>query len=485
MSILSPDFSLARVLVLGDLILDKYWHGSAVKISEEAPVSVLKIENHENRAGGAANVALNIASLGAHAVLLGLVGEDDAATQLKDSLNIDGIELHLLPVVEKRTITKLRIINRYHQVVRLDFEDKFDDKHQNDLLEIFLNRLDEIDIVVLSDYAKETLNNPQAFIQEAKLRNICIIVDPKSNDFEIYRGATIVTPNLKEFESVVGTCLDYTTLIAKAILTCKKFDIQAILITLGKDGMILVGQGFEPVIFPTEVSRVSDVTGAGDTVVAVLASALAIKKRLKDAVHFANLAAGICVEKFGTASVTAKELTEAIYKKSCSKDGCVSEEELIHLVQQSKIAGQRIVMTNGCFDVMHAGHIGFLNKAKELGERLIVAVNDDSSVRSLKGANRPFNSLKDRMLMLDSLKSVDWVIPFSEITPERLIKSICPDILVKGSDYSINDIAGGEYVIKNGGEVKTIDIVCGYSTTALIKKIQSTIISSNNESLIN
>ncbi len=467
-----PDFSTARVLVVGDIMLDKYWHGSTLKISPEAPVPIVKVDTQDYRAGGAGNVALNIASLGGHAILLGLVGDDDAAHQLQRCLTCAGLTPHLLTAGGKQTITKLRIVSQRHQMIRLDFEDRFADVDHAPLDNLFLSELNTVNAVVLSDYAKGTLKNPARLINDAKMRGLPVIVDPKSKDFEIYRGATILTPNLAEFEAAAGVCHDEQTLISKAKSLAKAFDFEALLVTRGEQGMILVGQSFEPVNFPIKATQVSDVTGAGDTVVATLASALAVGQTFADAVTIANLAAGLSVEKFGTASITSCELMTAIEKNAFPTKGPVTEEQLVYLVKQAKLSGQRIVMTNGCFDIIHPGHVSYLANARELGDKLIVAVNDDQSVRALKGAGRPLNSLNDRMLMLSSLKSVDWVISFSESTPERLIRLLCPDVLVKGRDYSIDAIAGGEYVKSHGGEVLTLDLVQGHSTTALIKKIQ-------------
>lgn len=513
MPLLLPDFTNARILVAGDIMLDKYWHGSTLRISPEAPVPVVKIGLQDYRPGGAGNVAFNIASLGGHAVLVGFVGDDDAGIQLRSCLAHKNITQHLLAIDGKRTTTKLRVVSQYHQMIRLDFEDNFTDTADAPIEQIFLESLKSVKTVILSDYAKGFLKAPAKLIAHAKKYNLPIIVDPKNKDFGIYRGATILTPNLVEFEAAVGTCPDEKTLILKARTLSNAFDFEAILITRGEQGMILIGRHFEPITFYNKPSQVTDVTGAGDTVVAVLASGLATGQTFADAAAIANIAAGLSVEKFGATTITAQELMATAQKKDfCTapyasaepkrplstiaekrelpKDsgevliaqdcisikGIVSEAQLISLVKQAKLLGQRIVMTNGCFDIMHPGHVSYLTNARQLGDKLIVAVNDDCSVRAIKGEGRPLNSLEDRMLMLASLKSVDWVVSFSEKTPERLIGCLDPDILVKGGDYHVDDIVGGEHVKNNGGQVLTLNIVSGYSTTTLIKKIQQTVV---------
>ena len=475
MTMILPEFINARVLVAGDIMLDKYWHGSTLRISPEAPVPVVKVGLQDYRAGGAGNVALNVAALGSHAVLLGFVGDDDAAAQLRNALVSEKIKQYLLTVVGKQTTTKLRVVSQCHQMIRLDFEDNYTDVEHLPLEQIFLQELPLANAVILSDYAKGCLNAPSKWIHHAKKYNLPIIVDPKNKDFGIYRGATILTPNLLEFEAAVGACLDDQTLISKAVALCITFDFEAILVTRGERGMILVGRDFEAIKFSTKANQVTDVTGAGDTVVAVLASALASGQTFSDSVALANLAAGLSVEKFGATSITANEL-EGKLKTAQSlgglQQGIVSEFQLIDLVKQAKALGQRIVMTNGCFDMMHPGHVSYLAEARQLGDKLIVAVNDDASVSAIKGDGRPLNTIEDRMLMLASLKSVDWVVSFSEYTPERLIKAIGPDILVKGGDYDVDDIIGGDHVKNMGGQVFALGVVSGYSSSALIRKIQ-------------
>jgi D-beta-D-heptose 7-phosphate kinase/D-beta-D-heptose 1-phosphate adenosyltransferase len=298
-----------------------------------------------------------------------------------------------------------------------------------------------------------------------------VFIDPKSNDFSIYDGATCITPNLKEFEAVVGPCETETDIIQKARGLLGQLHLEYLLVTRGKDGMSLFHNSDEETHIPTEAKEVFDVTGAGDTVIATLALAYASKADISTSVKLANAAAGVVVGKLGSATCSVPELQRAIQKTPAG--GILNEEQLLIEIQHAKIAGEKVVFTNGCFDILHAGHVHYLNEAKKLGDRLIIAVNDDDSVKRLKGDSRPINSLEKRMIVLAGLNAVDWVVPFSEDTPERLICHLLPDVLVKGGDYKPEEIAGFNCVIKNGGEVKVLDFVEGCSTTAMIEKART------------
>ncbi|MCR9191744.1 MAG: bifunctional D-glycero-beta-D-manno-heptose-7-phosphate kinase/D-glycero-beta-D-manno-heptose 1-phosphate adenylyltransferase HldE [Gammaproteobacteria bacterium] len=468
------DFSKARILVLGDVMLDQYWHGSVARVSPEAPVLVVKIQKDDYRAGGAANVAINIAALGAKVHLVGIVGNDTAARKLENSLIDGGVRCHLKTIDAISTITKLRVLGNNQQCVRLDFEEPFPPVSfiEDDTVRSLLR---DIDVLVLSDYAKGTLHNILPLIDEAKKLGLPVLIDPKSNDFNCYRGATVVTPNFKELEAIVGSCADQDTLISKTQKLSEDYEIEAILVTRGEQGMILAGSHIETIIFPAIQKEVFDVTGAGDTVLAAFSTCIACGKDLNESMRLANLAASIAVGKKGTSAVSIEELRSVLNVRSGITENIVDEETLLKFVKKSKAVGERIVFTNGCFDVLHPGHIAYLEKARSSGDRLVVAVNDDASVRALKGKNRPVSSLEARMTMLSSLKSVDWVVPFKDATPERLIRLITPDILVKGGDYKLNEVVGREYVEQSGGEVYLIDFVEGYSTTKLINKIQKNV----------
>lgn len=464
-----PDFKNCRVLVVGDVMLDRYWHGATARISPEAPVPVVRIQQQENRAGGAANVALNINALGVQTILIGAVGNDESAQTLKDLLSKQNISFDFLTLKEIPTITKLRVLSRHQQLIRLDFEESYN--YPIDLLEIFEKHLPNIDAVVLSDYGKGTLHQTPQLIELANKYYKPILIDPKGHDFKKYHRATIITPNLSEFETIAGGWKTEQELLSKAEKLREELALTALLITRSEQGMTLICPPEQPFHLPTQAREVFDVTGAGDTVIGVLAAMLAAKQPWKEAIIVANLAAGITVSKLGATSVSLGELELALHS-SHQDQGILEENLLIQAVRTAQQKGEKIVMTNGCFDILHAGHLQYLQQAKQLGDRLIVAVNTDESVKKLKGNNRPINGLQQRMEMLSALKCVDWVVPFSEQTPERLICKILPDILVKGGDYEISQIAGHQCVLKNGGQVKVLDFLPGFSTTQLIERIK-------------
>ncbi|EKD91827.1 MAG: hypothetical protein ACD_29C00355G0005 [uncultured bacterium] len=475
--IILPDFEQSHVLVYGDVMLDRYWHGDATRISPEAPVAVVNVLHTEVRPGGAANVAQNIASLGAKVTLCGLVGEDTQAEELKNCLDQLLVNCQFLSVPHFPTITKLRVMGRHQQLIRMDFEneDVFKEIEDDMLFKIYCDQLENnknIKLVVLSDYSKGALCHVERLIAIAKKAGAKILVDPKHKDYARYAGATILTPNLKEFESVVGKCADLQEMIQKAKTLLLQINVESILVTLGKDGMIYVDSHSEGKHFPTKAQDVFDVTGAGDTVIGVVAAGLAANMDILSAIELANIAAGIVVGKLGAQAVSVLDLQQALALQHDLFSAVLNENQLAAVVKKAKLRGEKIIMTNGCFDILHVGHVDYLTKAKALGDRLIVAVNSDESVRALKGDNRPFNKLSARMAVLAGLKSVDWVVGFSEGTPARLIHLIKPDVLVKGSDYKIEQIAGSESVIAHGGEVITIPLVDGFSTTGLIEKIQ-------------
>lgn len=467
-----PDFSSASVLVVGDVMLDRYWQGPASRISPEAPVPVVKVEQDEFRPGGAANVALNAAALGVQAALVGLVGEDAEAAMLASRLQAQGVACHLASVPGSRTITKLRVLAKNQQLIRLDFEDGFPGGDSRLICERFEAALSAAKAVVLTDYAKGVLRDAPTLIRLARARGLPVVIDPKGADFERYRGATLLTPNQAEFEAVAGRVADDRELEAKGDALREALDLEALLITRSEKGMCLLQRGHAPLHLPTRAREVYDVTGAGDTVVAVLAAALAAGEPMHEAVTLANLAAGIVVGKVGTATVSPAELLVAMEEHLPMQRGAVSEDVLVTLVARARAAGERIVMTNGCFDILHAGHVTYLQQARALGDRLIVAVNDDDSVRRLKGAPRPINPLAARATVLAALAAVDWVVFFGEDTPEQLICRVCPDVLVKGGDYQAADIAGGRCVTAAGGEVQVLPFLSGHSTSSMIESIK-------------
>ena len=469
----SPKFNQAKVLVLGDVMLDRYWFGATNRISPEAPVPVVKVQDIEERAGGAANVAMNIASLNVPVALHGLIVQDDAGNALDKLLKSHNIQNHCVALTTHPTITKLRILSRHQQLLRLDFEEGFHNVESRDLLNKLAQNIQDYGALILSDYGKGTLESVQEMIQIARKANVPVLIDPKGTDFERYRGATLLTPNMSEFEAVVGHCKDDDDIVAKGLKMIADFDLTALLVTRSEKGMTLIRPNQAPYHLPTQAKEVYDVTGAGDTVISVLATAIADGRPFEEACYLANAAAGVVVGKLGTSTVSPVELENAIHQRATTGFGIVSEAELKAIVEEAKKRGEKIVMTNGCFDILHPGHVSYLENARKLGDRLIVAVNTDDSVKRLKGEARPINELDARMAVLAGLSSVDWVVAFNEDTPQRLIGEILPNLLVKGGDYKPEDIAGAKEVINNGGEVQVLNFENGCSTTNVIKKIQS------------
>ncbi|WP_038174219.1 bifunctional D-glycero-beta-D-manno-heptose-7-phosphate kinase/D-glycero-beta-D-manno-heptose 1-phosphate adenylyltransferase HldE [Vibrio pacinii] len=467
-----PNYSDSGVLIIGDVMLDRYWYGLTGRISPEAPVPVVKVENNEERPGGAANVAMNIASLGGNAHIVGLTGIDEPAKVLNETLSALKVECDFVSLPNYPTITKLRVLSRGQQLIRLDFEDQFENVDAELILERMERALPKVKSVVLSDYAKGALEHVQLFIQKARAANVPVFVDPKGADFERYRGATLLTPNMAEFEHVVGKVKSDQELEEKGLALIEEFDFEALLVTRSEHGMTLLRRGQAPFHLPTQAQEVYDVTGAGDTVISVLAASVAAGKPLDEACALANAAAGVVVGKLGTSTVSTIELAEAVHGSQDTDFGVISESALMQAVKNAQAKGEKVVMTNGCFDILHAGHVSYLNHAAELGDRLIVAVNTDESVKRLKGPGRPVNPTDRRMAVLAGLGAVDWVVPFSEDTPQRLIGEVLPDLLVKGGDYQPEEIAGGKEVIANGGQVKVLNFEDGCSTTEIIDAIK-------------
>ena len=326
--------------------------------------------------------------------------------------------------------------------------------------------------MILSDYGKGALVNHQALIAAARERGIPVLADPKGSDFSIYRGASLITPNLSEFEAVVGHCASEQELVDKGLALIEELDLGALLVTRSEQGMTLLRKGEGALHLPARAREVFDVTGAGDTVISTLAAALAAGEDLPLAVALANLAAGIVVGKLGTAAISAPELRRAVQQAQGSGRGVLGVEQLLQALDDARAHGEKVVFTNGCFDIIHAGHVGYLEEARALGDRLIVAINDDASVTRLKGPGRPINSVERRMTVLAGLGAVDWVISFSEDTPERLLEQVKPDVLVKGGDYSVDQVVGAPIVQAYGGEVKVLNFVESCSTTAIVEKIR-------------
>ncbi|BFM14003.1 bifunctional D-glycero-beta-D-manno-heptose-7-phosphate kinase/D-glycero-beta-D-manno-heptose 1-phosphate adenylyltransferase HldE [Maricurvus nonylphenolicus] len=472
MQLSMPRFDKSQVLVVGDVMLDRYWHGGTSRISPEAPVPVVKVGQVEDRAGGAGNVALNIAALGAGASIISVVGDDEAGEALASRLGAAGIHTDFQISKDKPTITKLRVISRHQQLIRMDFEESFAEADSADFAAKAEKLLPMMGAVILSDYAKGSLQNTQALIEAAHKVNVPVLVDPKGTDFTRYRGATLLTPNLHEFEAVVGCCEHESDLVTKGTELMLDLDLEALLVTRGEHGMTLLRPNQPELHLPARAREVFDVTGAGDTVISVLASALAAGEELPKAVALANLAASIVVAKLGTATISGPELRRAIQTEQGSERGVMTEEQLLIALEDARAHGEKVVFTNGCFDIIHAGHVGYLEDTRALGDRLVVAINSDASVKRLKGEARPINPVDRRMAVLSGLESVDWVVSFEDDTPERLLELIKPEVLVKGGDYTEDQVVGWEIVKAYGGEVKVLSFFDNCSTTAIVEKIR-------------
>ena len=466
-----PDFSKLKVLVAGDAMLDEYWFGDTARISPEAPVPVVSARSAEQRPGGAANVALNVAALGAGSVLAAIVGQDERGERLTRSLEEHGVRCSLVRSAALPTIHKLRVLARSQQLLRIDAEQSLHTCAE-ELGRVFVKLLPQADVVILSDYAKGTLSRVAELIAACRAAGVPVVIDPKGADFSRYRGAYALKPNRGEFESVVGPCASEAEVLRKGEALRADLELELLLLSRGEHGMTLFERGAEPFTLPAQTREVFDVTGAGDTVVALLAAGIAAGLDAPAAAALANLGASIVVGKIGVATVSRSELLHALHSQGSGGRGPVTAAELVPLVAEAKARGERVVLTNGCFDILHAGHVAYLEEAKSCGDRLIVAVNDDDSVRRLKGASRPVNGLADRMAVLAGLASVDWVVPFGEDTPAELIAKVLPDVLVKGGDYRVEQIAGGDTVLKNGGEVRVLGFKPGRSTSALIDALR-------------
>lgn len=476
MHLLLRNVASKRILVVGDAMLDRYMEGPVGRISPEAPVPIVRVGNVFERPGGAANVALNLASLGVAVTFLAYVGADPDAEALARRLDEAGVEMCFVTAKAARTIVKLRVLSQRHQLLRLDFEDSFAGENHDALLAAFDEALTRHDLVVLSDYGKGTLAAVSDMIARARAAGRPTIVDPKGADFARYAGATALTPNASEFAVVAGRADDEADFAARAFDLRARLELDHLLVTRGEKGMSLFGRAGFRLDIPTQAREVYDVTGAGDTVIATLAAATAAGASFADATRLANLAAGIVVGRMGTAAVTLDELAAIAAPEGLPGDTGM----VLRQIAEAKARGERIVMTNGCFDILHAGHVDYLGRAKALGHRLVVALNSDASVRRLKGATRPVNTLANRAAVLAALKAVDWVIPFDGSidaagrqtdTPLDAILAVGPDVLVKGGDYTLEGIVGAREVMAAGGDVRVLPFVEGQSTTAIIQRM--------------
>lgn len=464
-----------RILVIGDIILDKFIWGSVDRISPEAPVQVVNIQRENTALGGAANVAHNLAALDCDVTLLGVVGKDENAGILDKEFGRIGIRKNGLIVDPARpTTTKTRVLAGNQQVVRIDHEmaSMVSSAVEKKLLAFLRKHLFNFDTVILSDYQKGVLTDPliRSAIRLSKQKGIPTIVDPKRKDFSIYAGASLIKPNLKEAELAAGRKLRSEKEVKDAAAEMlNKHAFDGVLITRGKDGMFLKEKKSETII-SAAAREVYDVTGAGDTVIAYLGYLIASGYSFADAARVANIAAGIAVSRVGTVAVTKEEVMHQLDESSSGTKKILSLPELLRILPTIR-RNKKIVFTNGCFDILHVGHITLFRKARELGDLLIVGVNTDASIRRIKGEKRPIVSERERAHILSALEPVDYVVLFDQDTPLELIKSIKPDILVKGSDYTVNKVVGHDVVASYGGQVALVDLVVGFSTTNIVESI--------------
>lgn len=463
----------AKILVIGDLMLDHYLWGKCERISPEAPVQIVDIERETTILGGAGNVVNNLISFGAEVGVISVVGEDNIAEELKEMLLKKGVEINLISEKGRKTTKKSRVIASNQQVIRVDKESREDISKisQEKLFSILEEKIDNYQTILLSDYNKGVLTKEltEKIISFVNYKNKKILIDPKGEDYSKYRGAYLLTPNRKEASIASKIEIKDRKSLKKAIKKLKKeLNLRVSIITLSEEGIALFDKKLQ--IFPTLAKEVFDVTGAGDTVLASLAFALTLENSIEEAIKFANLSAGVVVGKIGSATATIEEIEEyqSRLNKSSGNSHIKSFEEIEKIVKDLKSRGKKIIFTNGCFDILHIGHIKYLEEAKSYGDVLILGLNSDNSVRRLKGENRPINREYERAYILGALEVVDFVVIFGEDTPYNLIKIIKPDILVKGGDYKDKKIVGSD-VAK---EVRLVDFVEGKSTTNIIKKIQ-------------
>jgi D-beta-D-heptose 7-phosphate kinase / D-beta-D-heptose 1-phosphate adenosyltransferase len=458
----------SQILVIGDAILDEYWFGESNRISPEAPIPVVNIKTKDFRLGGASNVALNLSRIYSNVTLVSTIGKDVDGIIFEKILKKEKLKNNLKKIAVGKTIKKLRVFSEHHQILRIDTESekKFYKIKLNNSLKY---QIEKSNLILLSDYGKGSLLDVKEIIRYAKTKSKLIIIDPKGIDFDKYKHASILTPNINEFTSVVGKVDSKAKLIEKARNLIKKNNLVGILITQGKNGMTFVSKN-EVFHKNSLTQNVYDVTGAGDTVIATFSAYLSLGKTYKESVEMANIAASTVIKKIGTTAINKREIEEIYENKNkiFNKKFYKSNSEVLKKIQSLKFNNMKIVMTNGCFDLIHAGHIKLLESAKKLGDFLIVAINSDKSVKEIKGKNRPINKLSARLEVLKALSCVDLVVVFKELTPLKIIKMISPDILVKGGDYKIKNIVGADFVLAKKGQVKIIKIKKGHSTTGLL-----------------
>ena len=443
-----------KITVIGDVMIDWYLHGESSRISPEAPVPVVKFKESKFQLGGAANVANNLKHLEIEPFLIGATGNDHFGSLLKEHLKAEKIKFNLTSEKSFQTICKQRLMSSNQQLARIDYEQHFHGSKLTKIFNTFIKNIAKTDLIIVSDYGKGTIFNARKLIQSAKKLKKKILIDPKGKDFTKYKGANLITPNKSEFENIMGKVGSKRDLANKAKKMLEHLNLESLIVTLGSEGMYVLKKSNKKIIgdfinaYPQEVF---DVSGAGDTTISALGAALSEGNDIFSAAEFANLAASISVSKLGTSTVSIDEVTNLESSKGNKE--------------------QVIVFTNGCFDIIHSGHLDLLKEARSYGDKLIVGLNSDKSISKLKGPERPIIGQSERKKILLALKYVDEVIIFNEENPLKLIKKLKPSILVKGADYTKEQVIGGEFVESYGGQIKLVKLAKGKSTSNIINKI--------------
>ena len=443
-----------KITVIGDVMIDWYLHGESSRISPEAPVPVVKFKESKFQLGGAANVANNLKHLEIEPFLIGATGNDHFGSLLKEQLKAEKIKFNLTSEKSFQTICKQRLMSSNQQLARIDYEQYFHGGKLTNTFNTFIKNIAKTDLIIVSDYGKGTIFNARKLIQSAKKLKKKILIDPKGKDFTKYKGANLITPNKSEFENIMGKVGSKKDLANKAKKMLEHLNLESLIVTLGSEGMYVLKKSNKKIIgdfinaYPQEVF---DVSGAGDTTISALGAALSEGNDIFSAAEFANLAASISVSKLGTSTVSIEEVTSLETSKGNKE--------------------QVIVFTNGCFDIIHSGHLDLLKEARSYGDKLIVGLNSDKSISKLKGPERPIIGQSERKKILLALKYVDEVIIFNEENPLKLIKKLKPSILVKGADYTKEQVIGGEFVESYGGQIKLVKLAKGKSTSNIINKI--------------
>ena len=469
----------AHVVVVGDLMLDRYFWGDVDRISPEAPVPVVHLQNETERPGGAANVAMNLAGLQLKTTVVGCVGKDQAGRRIADSLKKAGVETRgLYSVLDRPTTQKTRVVGDGQQMIRLDDEStvSIDDDTARKIVECVSELIGEADVLILSDYAKGVLTTfvCEQIIEKASAQDCPVLVDPKGTNYSKYAGASIVTPNDRELSAATESSADDTEALFEAGKRLRQdLDVEHLVVTRGEEGISHLSYSGRS-DYPAVAQEVFDVSGAGDTVVATIAAAQAAQLGWEESIQIANLAASVVIGRVGTVPIRREDLVGAARRRqeAASNDKIYGRDRIQEKVAAWKSSGKSVVFTNGCFDLLHVGHVTYLEKARKKGDRLIVGLNTDQSVRALKGEPRPIIPEEQRARILASLESVDAVVFFEEETPKSLIEEICPDVLVKGADYKKSDVVGASIVEDSGGTVELIPLVDGVSTSEIIEDVK-------------